>query len=277
MIIRPIASIVPPGVDDGVPGTPVARVSGNPAVSTVPTVAPPKTPVGPTVLEAGQETDWRGGNTLGINDKLIARDRHAFMNRGTELSGRNSGQTDPPMDGPARPSLRTVNRTINYQQGTDATAARDDLTRPYNRNSQGEYVGTQGQGWGAIYGGVPGLWQPYGSYAGYTAGPVKGIQSPIEQGSQGDGPHSVFSGPPHGLHTQTLPDYAQTLGRYMAVPQQHAPRVDRPANSKIAGQSYSQTVVPQGQTGTVGQVLVSANAGATPVSYIGSAGWRGAL
>ena len=27
--------------------------------------------------------------------------------------------------------------------------------------------------------------------------------------------------------------------------------MDRPSNSTIAGQSYSQTVVPQGQTGTV--------------------------
>lgn len=277
MIIAPVAAVHPPGVSDGVPGVPISRVSGNPDVSTIPVNPPPKTPRGPTVLNAGQETDWRGGNALGINDKLVARDRHVYLNRGTEISGRNSGFTDPPMDGPAQPALRSVNRTINFQVGTDATAAADDLSRAYNRNPQGQFVGTQGSGWGAVYGGVPGLWQPYGSYAGYTAGPVQGIQAPIEQGAVGDGPHSVFSGPPHGLHTQTLPDYSQTLGRYMAIPQMHAPRVDRPSNSKIAGQSYSQTVVPQGQTGTVGQVQIPASAGATPARYMATAGWRGAL
>jgi len=34
-------------------------------------------------------------------------------------------------------------------------------------------MGTQGQGWGPVYGGVPALWQPYGSYSGYTAGPSR--------------------------------------------------------------------------------------------------------
>jgi hypothetical protein len=63
----------------------------------------------------------------------------------------------------------------------------------------------------------------------------------------------VFSGPPHGLHSQTYPDYNSTLGRYLAVPQMALPRVDRPANSTSAGQSYSQTVLPQGQTGTAAQ------------------------
>lgn len=274
VVISPVSVLQPPGAGDGVPGTPVSHAYGNPDVSTIPSVDPPKEPQGPTVLNAGQETWWRGGNTQGIYDRMIARDRSAFWNRGTENSGRLSGQTDPPMDGPARPSLRVVNRTINYQQGTDNTANQDDLTRAYTRNEQGEYVGVQGQGWQAIYGGVPGLWQPYGSYAGVTAGPVKGIQSPVEQGMPGDGPHSVFSGPPHGLHTQTMPDYSQTIGRYLAIPQQHAPRVDRPANSPIAGQNYSQTVLPQGQTGTAGQVIVPKSAGAMPARFTG-AGWRG--
>jgi len=69
------------------------------------------------VLNAGQETAWKGAGGSGWDDKLIARDRHAFMNRGYENSGRRSGLTDPPMDGPIPPSLRVVNRTINYPAG----------------------------------------------------------------------------------------------------------------------------------------------------------------
>ena len=178
---------------------------------------------------------------------------------GYENSGRNSGQTDPPLDGPARPSLWLVQRTINYQSGSDKSAATDDLTRDYTRNSTGMYVGEQGTGWSHIYGGTPGLYQEYGSYQGIApatpgydpiTGATQGINSPVPQGAPGDGPHDVWSGPPHGLHSPTLPAYAQTIGRYMAIPQMANPRIDRPSNSPIAGQSYSQTVIPQGQTGT---------------------------
>jgi hypothetical protein len=212
-------------------------------------------------LQQGQETAKRapGNAPVGYsNDKLITYDRHAMMKVGYENSGRNSGNTDPPMDGPARPSLWLVQRTLNYQQGTDTTAATDDLERDYTRNSTGMYVGEQGTGWAPVYGGVPGLYQTYGSYAGISpstpaydpvTGHTQGIVSPAEQGQAGDGPHSVWSGPPHGLHSPTLPTYSQTLGRYMDIPQMARPRIDRPSNSPIAGQSYSQTVQSQGQTG----------------------------
>lgn len=231
---------------------PVDPASGNPDVNTIPRVSPPKTPIGePRQLGVGQESAWRGGNFFS-NDKMITRDRHAYLARGNEISGRNSGLTDPPMDGPARPSLRVVNRTINYQQGTDATRNQDDLGRNYARSNAG-FMGTQGDPWSQIYGGTPGLWQPYGTYAGYGNVPVQGIQSPVSQGAAGDGPQSFKPGPPHGLHSPTLPDYAQTIGYYMAVPQMRAPRIDRPSNSPIGGQSYSQTVIPQGQTGTFAQ------------------------
>lgn len=272
--MRPLGGIGTPGAKYGVPGRPVQNVSGNPAVATDPSVPPPPEPIGkPRILGVGQESSWRGGLFF-ANDKLTTSDRHLMRKAGTELSGRLSGNTDPPMDGPSRPSYQTINRTINYQQGTDTTAATDDLGRPYTRNSQGMYVGEIGTPWVPVYGGVPGLWQPYGSYAGYTAGPVKGIQSPVGQGDQGDGPMSVSSGPPHGLHSPTLPDYAQTLGYYMAVPQMRLPRVDRPANSKIAGQSYSQTIVPQGQTGTVAQ-NTKTNSGVNWAMRKARVGWRG--
>jgi len=266
-----------PGVATGVPGTPVARASGNPAVHTDPSVPPPKRPYGmPRPLGVRQETWWTGGAGISL-DKRIARDRHLVSKVGTELTGRDSGFTDPPKDGPARPSYQTINRSINPQAGSDNTTNQDDLTRQYTRNSQGMYMGEQGTGWTQVSGGVPGLWQPYGSYAGYTAGPVKGIQSPVEEGAPGDGRQSLWSGPPHGLHSQTMPDYSQTLGYYMAVPQMRLPRVDRPSNSTSAGQSYSQTVIPQGQTGTIAQQAGGMSNYTAGINWQTQkrAGWRG--
>lgn len=275
----------PPGARDaGIPGKPVDLASGNPDVSTQPKNIP-LSPYGGNsgdtlpqfgrnrALGVGQESSWRGGAFF-ANDKLMSMDRHAFLARGNELSGRRSGNTDPPMDGPARPSLRVVNRTINYQQGSDATQNQDDLTRPYARTPDGLYfMGTQGDSWSPVYGGTPGMWQPYGTYQGIGNVPTQGIQSPVQQGAPGDGPQSFRPGPPHGLHSPTLPDYTQTLGYYLAVPQMTRPRIDRPDNSTIGGQSYSQTVQPQGQTGTAAQTTTN-NAG------IGwqlrkRSGWRG--
>lgn len=267
---------VVPGADSGVPGQRVAHASGNPAVATGQRYVE-QLPYGgsdgrsrsqfgvPRPLQQGQESATRapGNAPVGYsNDKLITYDRHGMFKVGYENSGRSSGVTDPPMDGPARPSLWLVQRTISYQQGTDTDAATDDLTRNYTRNSTGMYVGEQGSGWGPVYGGVPGLYQEYGSYQGIApdtpgydpvAGVTEGIKSPTPQGQQGDGPHSWWSGPPHGLHSPTLATYSQTIGRYLAIPQMSAPRVDRPSNSPIAGQSYSQLVQPQGQTGTAAQ------------------------
>jgi hypothetical protein len=286
--LKPFASSMP-GEGDGVPGKPIAGAAGNPAVSSVPYIDPPDSPYGggyngcaqfgrPRVLGVGQESSWRGGNFFS-NDKLTTNDRHIMSKVGSEISGRDSGFTDPPKDGPARPSYQTINRSINYQMGTDTDQNQDDLTRPYTRNQQGMYVGEQGSGWSQVNGGVPGLWQPYGSYAGHCAGPVQGIQSPVAQGAPGDGRQSVWSGPPHGLHSPTMPSYSPTIGYYMSVPQMRAPRMDRPSNSTIGGQSYSQLVIPQGQTGTIAQQaggtnLKNVTAGVAWQSKKTS-GWRG--
>lgn len=311
---RPLASFAP-GTGPGVPGTVSGYASGNPSITTKDTRAKARNPMygawgnpgaqpGNAALPGDPKGDPQGkvaplmpfqeDNRLGgwssSNDQLITRDRHAFYKVGYENSGRDSGHTDPPMDGPPRPSLATVNRTINHQVGsvyssTDQSPINasngnaDDMSRGYDREpTLGMYIGEQGSGWSAVNGGVPGLWQPYGSYAGYTAGPVKGIQSPVDQGQPGDGPRKVFSGPPHGLHSPTLPDYAATLGYYMAMPAPRAPRMDRPANATNAGQSYSQTVQPQGQTGTVAARM----ARMAPTSnvwnklhYKPGTGWRG--
>jgi hypothetical protein len=227
-------------------------------------------------LNVMQESAFRGpgGGVGNANDRLITYDRHVFAKIGYENSGRSSGMTDPPQDGPARPSYQMLNRSVNYQQGTDNDAAQDDLSRDYTRNSGGMYVAEQGSGWAPVYGGVPGLYQPYGSYAGVTPGPVKGIQSPVAQGAQGDGPRKVWSGPPHGLHSPSLPAYSNTIGRYLAIPQMHAPRQDRPSNSPVAGQSYSQTVQMQGQAGTVPQ-NVNVNSGVSFNQRMRGNGWRG--
>ena len=230
----------------------------------------------PRALNVGQESSFRGpgGGVGSANDKMITYDRHLFAKVGYENSGRNSGQTDPPMDGPPRPSYQVLNRTINYQQGTDNTLTQDDLSRDYSRTNDGEYLGEQGVGWSPVYGGVPGLYQSYGSYGGISPNSDAGIHSPVAQGAQGDGPRKVWSGPPHGLHSPTLPGYSQTLGRYMDIPQMHAPRLDRPSNSPVAGQSYSQTVQMQGQTGTVPQ-NTSINSGVNFNQRTRGNGWRG--
>jgi hypothetical protein len=287
----------PGAASGGVPGSPVQHASGNPAVATRQDYVEEQ-PYGgsagqgysqfgvPRPLQQGQESAVRapGNAPVGYsNDKLIAYDRHAMFKVGYENSGRNSGQTDPPLDGPARPSLWLVQRTISYQQGTDATANADDLSRDYSRNAEGMYIGEQGSGWAQVYGGTPGLYQEYGSYQGIApetpgydpvSGTAQGIKSPVAQGAAGDGPQSVWSGPPHGLHSPTLPDYQQTIGRYMAVPQMARPRIDRPSNSPIAGQSYSQTVVPQGQAGTFAQ-NVNTSSGVNFNQRSRGNGWRG--
>jgi len=247
-------------------------IQGNPTYVT-PGRTPEQLPQGPTVLQPNEQEGSRFDPSQHANDKLIARDRHAFITTGTEKTGRRSGLKDPLEDGPPRPSLRTINRTISYQQG-EALANQDDLSRPYNRDARGHLLGQQDGSVQPIYGGVPGVWQPYGSYAGFTQGPVKGIQSPVEYGSAQDQRQMMKSGPPHGLHSATFPDYAPTIGRYMAQPQMVGARVDRPSNSPIAGQSYSQTVAPQGQSGTVGVQVSAGNPRNVP--FAPGSGWRGA-
>lgn len=160
------------------------------------------------------------------SDTLIHRDRHGYFQAGTERSGRTSGMPDPPASGPAMPSFKAVNVTWNWQAGTGA-AYEDDLSRPYT------WVGQQDGSWSQIWGGTPGF------YRSGPGGPPVDTQ-PV------DGPQRVYGGPPHGLHTWSPPDYAQTLSRYQTVPQMVAARVDRLSNSRVGGQSYSQTTQHQG-------------------------------
>lgn len=193
-----------------------------------------------------QQESWYRPGSMGFNDRQTAKDRHAYWDTGTQLAGNHEATPgnppNPVTDGPARPDLRLTQRTISFQIGSDASANQDDLNRPYARNAQGMYIGEQGNSWSSVYGGVPGLFQPYGTRGGVPYP----IQSPVGPGEKGDGPRKIWPGPPHGLHSLTFPDYSSTLGYYMAQPQMHQPRMDRPSNSRQAGQSYSQLVVPQG-------------------------------
>jgi hypothetical protein len=220
-------------------------------------------------LPALRPSWWRGG-IQGFNDKLTVKDRHAYWDAGNQKTGidgppwgfpntYNDPRYQPPM-----PELRTVNRTVSYQKGTDATRNQDDLTRAYT------WVGEQGAGWTPVNGGVPGLYQPYGTRGGVPFP----IVSPVAQGQPGDGRHLVNSGPPHGLHSQTpWKGGEQLIGRYTSTPQMRPVRVDRPSNSPQAGQSYSQTVRPQGASPVrPGGGQVSRAAG--PMLHTGR-GWAG--
>jgi hypothetical protein len=158
---------------------------------------------------------------------------------------------------------------VSYQKGTDTTRNQDDLTRPYT------WLGEQGSGWSPVYGGVPGLYHPYGSRGGIPYP----VQSPAEQGAPGDGPHLVFAGPPHGLHTQTpWKGGAQIISRFMSIPQTRPVRQDRPSNSPQAGQSYSQTVRPQGASPVRPGRAAGTGSGpsrGTGLVYGGGRGWAG--
>jgi hypothetical protein len=200
----------------------------------------------------------------GFNDRLTVKDRHAYWDPGrtrspgcTAVGNPGDMPVNPQKDGPPRPDLRTVNRTVSHQIGSDATRNQDDLARGYTG------LGEQGSGWANVYGGVPGLYTPYGSRG--------GVPYPIVDPTDGQGgPADVWAGPPHGLHSLTYPDRGDTLSRFAAAPQMVPGRVDRPSNSPIAGQAFSQTVQFQG--------FDSGGASAPPPSSLpglGIAGGRG--
>jgi len=219
-----------------------------------------------SVLGDGQET-YKRYAIQGFNDKLRIVDRHAFWDAGRQISGVTTsppGTAMPntindPMVNPPRSDLRTVNRTLSYQYGSDATRNQDDLSRGYT------WLGEQGSGWAPVYGGVPGLYQPYGTRNGYPYA----IVSPAEYGGTGDGRQVVWAGDPHGLHSLTYPNNGDTLNRYKVNVQMRPVRFDRPSNSPQAGQSYNQTVVPQGGS------IAHAPKGQAWTAKVSGRGWVG--
>lgn len=223
-----------------------------------------------SVLGDGQETDRRYA-IQGFNDKLTVRDRHAYWDAGHQRTGTTfdpatagGNAYNNPLQQPPAPELRTVNRTVSYQMGSDATRNQDDLSRSYT------WLGEQGAPWTQVNGGVPGLYIPYGSRGGVPYPVV----SPVGQGQPGDGPHLVNGGPPHGLHSQTpWKGGEQLIRRYGSIPQMRPVRIDRPSNSPQAGQSYSQTVRPQGAS-RVRPAGPAAGRAAGPMQHTGR-GWAG--
>ncbi len=222
------------------------------------------------ILGVIKETGAEYGSE-GYNDKLTVKDRHAYWDRGYQRTGTSflpegaqPNTYNDPLEQPPRPDLRTVNRTVSYQIGSDATRNQDDLTRPYT------WLGEQGAPWTQINGGVPGLFQPYGTRGGIPYA----IVSPVGEGQPGDGPHLVSGGPPHGLHSQTpWKGGEQILHRFASTPQTRPVRYDRPSNSPQAGQSYSQTVQQQGAS-RVRPAAAPPNRGQGPMQYTGR-GWGG--
>jgi hypothetical protein len=212
---------------------------------------------------------WRGG-IQGFNDKLTVKDRHAFWNTGTQRQGTDySPASSPPntynnplQEGP-QARLRTVNRTVSYQKGSDTTRNQDDLGRGYT------WLGEQGSGWAPVYGGVPGMYIPYGSRG--------GVPYPIVDPTDGMGGREVvWAGPPHGLHSETLPDGTDMVRRYGSLVQMRPVRIDRPSNSPQAGQAYSQTVQFQGTTEGAAQPGGAPDSLSPWAGRSGSRGWAGA-
>lgn len=220
----------------------------------------------PASLDSGlanHPTNWRGG-LQGFNDKLTVKDRHVYWDQGrpqrqgTDFCPASSPPNtyNNPLQEPPVAELRAVNRTYSYQKGSDASRNQDDLSRPYT------WVGEQGSGYAPVYGGTPGLYVPYGSRG--------GVPYPIVDPTDGQGgPEKVWAGPPHGLHSLTYPDGADTLAMYGQRPQMRPVRLDRPSNSPQAGQAYSQVVQQQG-----GPPRSSMITGQAPVHHAGR-GWAG--
>ena len=198
------------------------------------------------------------------NGRLIARDRHIAEYRGRTDSSANrqatGGSPNPEADGPPRPSWRMLNRTVSFQSGTDSTANLDNTafhaTVPVMGESRLFPLGTQDGSRSKIPGGTPGLadYRPYGSRKPLSGGPQPRVVAQpggpyplgtvLQQGSPQDGPQTVWGGEPHGLVSSVQPGTqvsAVTIrDRFGQV---RPPRVNRPLNSRIAGQSFDQAVV----------------------------------
>ena len=219
-----------------------------------------------SALGDGQETFRRFG-IQGFNDRLQVRDRHAYYDHGHQRTGlAPSVPGNPPNNhegGPPRPDLRTVNISVNPQIGSDASRNADDLRRPYT------WLGQQDGTTSPVYGGVPGLYIPYGTRGGYPYP----IHSPVGEGQPGDGPAMVWSGPPHGLHSATIPSGKQVIARYASTPQMRPVRLDRPSNATGAGQSFAQTLPMQGQAPPAAGPQRRSGAGLS--FHIGGRGWAG--
>lgn len=200
---------------------------------------------------------------------LTYRERFVQIMRGTSRTGAqesHSGVPNPQADGPPLAEYLMDNRTLSWQIGQSNTT-NEDNPGPFavTELSDGRAFpfGTQdGVPWTSKkWGGTPGLYHQYGQ-RGTAEGPTPTtfalsgdgsgarIGTLLVPGDPGDGPHEFRGGPPHGRHSHSDQSRKWTMARQSEIPQQRPGRNDRPLNSKNAGQSYNQTVVPEGQTGS---------------------------
>jgi hypothetical protein len=217
---------------------------------------------------------------------LTLRERFVQVMRGTSRQGAqesHSGVPNPQADGPPLPEYLMDNRTLSWQIGQDKTTMEDNAGPFAVTSTEDQLAGTphmsrvmvngvrtfplgiqDGVPWSTkLWGGTPGLTRAYGArgVSGVT-GPEPALYALPGDGSgarvgtllaprpAGDGPQMIKGGMPHGLHSRSINSKRWTASRQSSIPQQKPGRNDRPLNSKISGQSYNQTVVPEGQTGS---------------------------
>lgn len=232
---------------------------------------------------------YGGGTADGI---LTVRDRHIMTRYGTVRNPDGGGTGMPSADrsggGRPPPRFQMVNTTESWQIGTDKTTQEDNtgyhayvpVIGTRKRFPLGTQDGTQTlvmgpplgewreygvRGPAGMHGPKPDQWDPNWIPAN-GAGGGGGRGRLVAQGDPGMQPADrrfVYGGVPHGLHSPTAHSQQWTKARAASTPQQVPPRVDRPASSKIAGQSMSQLYPPEGQQG-IGQTPRMANPGRTP-------------
>jgi hypothetical protein len=245
------------------------------------------TPTTPDLRGPDQSRATYGGGWA--DGRLTIRERFVQIMRGTSRQGAqesHSGVPNPQEDGPPAAQYLMDDRTLSWQIGTDHTTMEDNAgpfattvtTAPPARLPQNVGggpapfsfrggrpfpLGNQGDPWSTLWGGTPGMTRAYGTRgAAGVSGPApktfalpgdgsgRRIGTLLTPGDPGDGPQKIRGGVPHGLHSPTSQPVRVTMARQAAIPQQKPPRDDRPANSKIAGQSMSQMYPPEGSTST---------------------------
>lgn len=208
---------------------------------------------------------YGGGWADGV---LTVRDRHVMTRRGYVRNPEGAGNTmpSPDMDGPPRAEYQMVNTTESWQLGTDHTTQEDNdgvhnvvpvTGQPDRRFPLGQQDGTETlvmgppipewreygvRGVDGMHGPAPDIFDPN----------VRGKPKLVTAGAEGyqtQDRRVVYGGVPHGLHSPTESSLLWTGARYASTQQMQPPRLDRPAGSKIAGQSMSQGFPPEASAG----------------------------
>lgn len=224
---------------------------------------PPQAP-GAWYDPGGPGGAYGGGWSDGV---LTVRDRHVMTRRGyvRNPAGGGNSMPSPDMDGPPPPRYQMVNTTESWQLGTDNTANQDNdgthNTVQINGDPRVYPLGQQDGTETLVVGPPIGEWREYGVRGGAGMnGPAPDILDPNVKGKpvlvtagaagmQTSDRRVVYGGVPHGLHSPTENSLVWTGARFASTPQMQPPRVDRPANSKIAGQSMSQGFPPEAAFG----------------------------